>query len=122
MNGIPKIDVKNISRRVGDVVLQLVKAKDCILKFIMFVNLRPTGPLQTTVALSLSEEDSPLMVRLDILAIAISALRTWSPGNNTIVVLEVKYSLASCAYSESVVQLVELSGQDEHKVAVGVTQ
>ena len=37
-------------------------------------------------------------------------------------VLEVKYSSASCAYSESVVQLVELWGQDGHEVAVGVTQ
>ena len=52
----------------------------------------------------------------------IFALRTWSPGKNTIVVLEVKYRSASCAYSESVVQLVELSGQDEHEATVGVTQ
>ena len=52
----------------------------------------------------------------------ISASRTWSPGKNTIVVLEVKYSSASCAYSESVAQLVELSGQDEHVAKVGVTQ
>ena len=37
-------------------------------------------------------------------------------------VLEVKYSSASCAYSESVVQLVELGRQDEHEVTVGVTQ
>ena len=36
-------------------------------------------------------------------------------------VSEVKYDLASCAYSESVAQWV-LRGQDEHEVAVGVTQ
>ena len=82
-------------------MLQLVKAKDCILKFIMFVNLRPTGALQTTVALSLPEEDSPLMVKLDTLATMIFASRTWSPDKNTIVVLEVKYSSALRAYSES---------------------
>ena len=40
----------------------------------------------------------------------------------TIVVLEVKYISASCAYSDSVVQLAELWGQDEHVVEVGVTQ
>ena len=84
-----------------------MKAKNCTLKFIMFVNLRPTGPLQTTVGLSLPEEDSPRIVSLAILAIVISASRTWSTGKNTIVVLEVKYSSASCAYSESVVQWVE---------------
>ena len=37
-------------------------------------------------------------------------------------VLGVKYCLASCAYLESVVQLAELEGQDEHEVAMGVTQ
>ena len=62
------------------------------------------------------------MVSLATLATAISASRTWSPGKNTIVVLKVKYRSASCAYSESVVQLVELSGQDEHEATVGVTQ
>ena len=103
-------------------MLHLVKAKDCILKLIMFVNLRPTVSLQTTVALSLPEEDSPLMVRLDTLATVIFASRTWSPDKNIRVVLEVKYSSALCAYSESVVQLVELSGQDEHEATVGVTQ
>ena len=103
-------------------MLQLVKAKNCILKFIMFVNLRPTGPLQTTVALSLPEEDSPLMVKLDTSATMIFASRMWSPDKNTIVVLEVKYSSALRAYSESVVKLVELSGQDEHEATVGVTQ
>ena len=45
-----------------------------------------------------------------------------SPGKNTIVVLEVKYSSVFRAYSESVVQWVEFRGQDEHGVAVGVTQ
>ena len=103
-------------------MLQLVKAKNCILKFIMSVNLRPTGPLQTTVALSLPEEDSPLMVKLDTSATMIFASRTWSPDKNTIVVLEVKYSSALRVYSESVVQLVELSGQDEHEATVDVTQ
>ena len=62
------------------------------------------------------------MISLDTLATVIFLSRTWSPGKNTIVVLKVKYRSASCAYSESVVQLVELSGQDEHEVAVGVTQ
>ena len=51
---------------------------------------------------------SPCMVSLATLATVIFLSRTWSPGKNTIVVLEVKYSSASCAYSESVVQLVEL--------------
>ena len=37
-------------------------------------------------------------------------------------VLEVKYSSAFCAYSESVVQLAKLEGQDEHEVALDVTQ
>ena len=35
---------------------------------------------------------------------------------------EVKYSSASCAYPESVVQWAELCGQDEQEVAVDVTQ
>ena len=61
------------------------------------------------------------MVSLDTLTTVILVSRTWSPGKNTIVVLEVKYSSASCAYSESVAQWV-LRGQDEHEVAVGVTQ
>ena len=89
------------------VLLHLVKAKDCILNFIMFANLRPTGPMQTTVAL-LPEEDSPRIVSLATLATVIFLSRMWSPGKNTIVVLEVKYSSASCAYSESVAQWVEL--------------
>ena len=57
-----------------------------------------------------------------MLATVMFVSRVWSPGKNTIVVLEVKYSSASCAYSDSVVQLVDLRGQDEHEVAVGVTQ
>ena len=61
------------------------------------------------------------MVSLDTLTTVIFVSRTWSPGKNTIVVLEVKYSSASRAYSESVAQWV-LRGQDEHEVAVGVTQ
>ena len=83
-------------------LLQEANAREYILKSTIFVKLRPTGPLQTTVAL-LPEEDSPRMVRLATLATVILVLRTWSPGTNTIVVLEVKYKLASCAYSESVV-------------------
>ena len=35
--------------------------------------------------------------------------------------LKVKYNSVSCAYLDSVVQLV-LGGQDEHEAAVGVTQ
>ena len=73
----------------------------------MLVKLRPTDPLQTTVAL-LPEEDSPHMVSLATLVTVILVSRVWLPGKNTIVVLEVKYSSASCAYSESVVQLAEL--------------
>ena len=73
------------------------------MKFIMFVNLRPTDLLQTTVALSLPEEECPRMVNQDILATVIFASRTWSPGKNTIVVLELKYRSASFAYTESVV-------------------
>ena len=88
----------------------------------MFVKLRPTGPLQTIVALSLPEEDSPRMISQETLTTVISASRTWSPGKNTIVVLEVKYRSASCEYSESVVQLAELEGQDEHEVALDVIQ
>ena len=73
----------------------------------MFLKLRPTDPLQTIVA-TVPEEDSPRIVSLVRLATLIFISRTWSPGKKTIVVLEVKYSSASCAYSESVVQLVEL--------------
>ena len=98
-----------------------MNAKERMLKFTIFVKLKPTDPLRTTVAI-LPEKDSPLMVSLDILTTVISVSRTWSPGKNIIVVLEVKYISASCAYSESVVQLVELGGQDEHEVALGVTQ
>ena len=57
----------------------------------MFVKLRPIEPLRTTVAL-LPEEDSPRMVNLATLATVTFVLRVWSPGKNTIVVLEVKYS------------------------------
>ena len=86
-------------------LLQDVKAKESILNSTILVKLRPTDPLQTTVAL-LPEEDSPRMVNLVTLATVIFLSRTWSPGKNTIVVLEVKYSSASCAYSESVAQWV----------------
>ena len=92
-----------------------------MLKSTIFMKLKPTDPLRATVAL-LPEEDSPCMVSLVTLATVILVSRVWSPGKNTIVVLEVKYSSASCAYSESVAQWVEVGGQDEHEVAVGVTQ
>ena len=92
-----------------------------MLKFTIFVKLKPTDPLRTTVGM-LPEEDSPHMVSLATLATVIFVLRTWSPGKNTIAVLVVKYSSASCAHSESVAQWVELGGQDEHEVVVGVTQ
>ena len=71
------------------------------------MNQRPTDTLQTTVAL-LPEENSPHIINLVTLETVILILRAWSPGKNTIVVLEVKYSPASCAYSDSVVQLAEL--------------
>ena len=92
-----------------------------MLKFTIFVKLKPTDPLRTIVAM-LSDEDSPRMVSLATLTTVIFTSRTWSPGKNTIAVLEVKYSSASCAHSESVAQRLELGGQDEHEVAVGVTQ
>ena len=77
--------------------------------------------MQTTVAV-LPAEDSPWMVSLATLATLISTSRLWLPGKNTIVVSEVKYTSGSCAYSESVVHFDELCGQNEHEVAVGVTQ
>ena len=73
-----------------------------MLKSTIFVKLKPTEPLQTTVAM-LSEEETPHMVSLATLPIVIFISKTWSPGNNSIVVLEVKYISASCAYSESAV-------------------
>ena len=82
------------------------------------MKLKPTDRSQTTSL----EKDLPRMVNLATLATVTEASRTWSPGKNTIVVLEVKYCSASCAYSESVVQLAELRGQDEHEAIVGVTQ
>ena len=78
------------------------------------MKLKPTDLLQTAVAI-LSEEDTLHMISLDTLANLIFISRTRSPGKNTIVVLEVKYSLASCAYSESVAQWIELWGHDECK-------
>ena len=81
----------------------------------------PTDPLQTTVGKP-PEKNCPHMVSLVILATVIFISRVWSPVKNTIVVLEVKYSSVLCAYSKSVVQWVELRGQDEHEVAFGVTQ
>ena len=65
-----------------------------------------TGTLQTIAAMLL-EVGSPCMVNLATFATAIFVSRVWSPGKNTIVVLEVTYSSASCACSQSVVQLVE---------------
>ena len=73
----------------------------------ILVKLRPTNPLQAIVDM-FPEEESPRIISLVMLATVILASRTWSPGKNTIVVLEVKYISASCAYSESVVQLAEL--------------
>ena len=102
-------------------LLQEVNAKEDILKSTIFMKLRPTDSMQMIVAV-LPKEDSPHIVSLSTLATVILVLRTWSPGKNTIVVLEVKYRSASFAYSESVVQLAEFRGQDEHDVAVGVTQ
>ena len=78
-----------------------------MLKFTKFVKLKPTDPLRTIVAM-LPEEDSPRMVSLATLATVMVLSRTWSPGKNTIVVLEVKYISAFCAYSESVEQLDEM--------------
>ena len=58
-----------------------------------------------------SEEDSPSMVNLSTLATFIFLSRKWSHGRNTIVMLEVEYSSASCAYTDNVTQWVELSGE-----------
>ena len=71
------------------------------------MKLKPTDLLRTTVAI-LSEEDTLHMISLDTLANLIFISRTQSPSKNTIVVLEVKYSLDSCAYLESVAQWIEL--------------
>ena len=95
-------------RIVAYLLVHKVKAKESILNSTILVKLRPTDPLQTIVAILPEEEDSPHMVNLATLTTVIFISRTWSPGKNTIVVLEVKYSSASCAYSESVAQLVEL--------------
>ena len=103
-----------------DFLLQDVNAKEYIWRSTILVKLRPTDPLQTTVA-RLHEEVPPCIISLVMLATVMFVSRTWSPGKNTIVVLEVKYSSASCAYSESIAQWL-LWGQDEHEVAVGVTQ
>ena len=92
-----------------------------MLKSTMFVKLKPTDPLRTTVAV-LAKEECPRIVSLDMLAALVFISRTWLPGKNTIVVLVVKYILVSRAYSESVEQWIELGGQDEQEVAVGVTQ
>ena len=70
-----------------------------ILNSTTLVKLKPTDPSQTTVAL-LPKEDSPHMVNPSTLATVIFISRTWSPGKNTIVVSEVKYSSVCCAYSE----------------------
>ena len=84
---------------------QKLNSKECTLNSTIFLKLRPTDPLQATVA-PLPEEDSPCMVSLAMFETVIFVSRTWSPGKNTIVVLEVKYSSASFAYSESVAQWV----------------
>ena len=94
--------------RVGlviDCLLQDAKARESILNSTILVKLRPTDPLQTTVAM-LPEEKSSCMVSLDMLATVIFISRVWSPDKNTIVVLEVKYNSSSCAYSDSVAQWV----------------
>jgi len=90
--------------------LQEVKANEYILKSIILVKPRPTDPLQTTVA-SLLEEDSSCRVRPATLTTVIFVSRIWSPGKNAMVVLEVKYSSASRAYSESAVQLTNYEGR-----------
>ena len=78
-----------------------------MLKSTIFVKVKPTDPLRTTVAIP-SKGEAFCMVSLAILATVIFLSSIWSPGKNTIVVLEVKYSSASTAYSESVAQWVEL--------------
>ena len=89
-------DGKIPGRAITYFLLQDVKAKESILNSTILVRLRPTDPMQTTVAL-LPEEDSPHMVSLDTLATVILVSRVWSPGKNTTVVLEVKYSFACSA-------------------------
>ena len=103
-------------------LLQNVRAKEYILNPTILVNLRPTDPLQAIFAM-FPKEDSPCMVSLATLAIVMFVLRVWSPGKNTMVVFEVKYSSGSRVYAESVVQLLELRGQDEHEaLTLSVTQ
>ena len=107
--------------RASGLLPHKVKAKELILKFPTPVKLKPTDAFQTTVA-ALPEEDSPYIVKLDMLATVKFVSRTCSPGRNTIVVLDVRYDWGLCAYSESGAQWVEFWGQAEHDVAVGVTQ
>ena len=70
--------------------------------------MKPADTFWQTIVAVLPGEDSPSMVSSVTLATVIVLSRTWSPGKNTIVVLEVKYLSNSCAYSESVPQWVEL--------------
>ena len=70
------------------------------------MKLRPTDSLQTTVAL-FPEEDSPHIVSLVTLETVMFVSRVWSPGKNTIVVLEVKYN-SHCARLSEYVQEAEL--------------
>ena len=57
------LDEKIPGRPIAYFLLQDVKAKESILYTTIPMKLRPTDPLQTTVAL-LPEEDSPHMIRL----------------------------------------------------------
>ena len=70
----------------------------------------------------LSKENPPSIVSLDIMVTLTFMSRTWSPDKNSIVVLEIKYNSGSCAYSDSVEQLIELEGQEEHEVPVAMEQ
>ena len=69
------------------------------------MNLKPTDPVRTTVGM-LPGKFSPRMFNPVTLVTVTLLSRIWLPSKNTMVVLEVKYSLASCAYTESVLKIL----------------
>ena len=89
-----KSRAKLLAGKIPYFLLHYPNVKEYIMSSIIFVKVRPTLSLQTIVAI-LPEEDSPCMVSLVTLATVILISRVWSPGKNTMVVLEVKYRSAS---------------------------
>ena len=84
----------------------------------MFWNMKAAGPVHTILlVISGRVVESPTMVNEVILVVSMSLYSLWSPGRNTIVVLEVKRGPVPCAYSERVRQ-----GSEGHGVSgVGLT-